>query len=155
ATKRGGHFLTFNGMRCYQVESFLNDGRTSVNRAFLADDLGFNLLVIGGKEPVEQDPEFEKLMSGFAFLKPPNRVAGSNVAPYGANVSDVMGQLVGGLLFVVFIIVAGNALTRKKKRPERRNFDDDDRAFANASSESSMLLALKSRQVQRNVALET
>jgi hypothetical protein len=130
-TKRGGHFLTFNGVSCYQAESLMKDGRTSAHRAFVADGAVFNLMVIGSKEPVEHDPDFEKLMSGFAFLKPPVQ-AGANGA--GIDKSDVsyrMGQIAGCAIIGAIVVGVVVLLARKKSRPVRRNIDDD-RAFAEA-----------------------
>jgi hypothetical protein len=69
--KRGGRLITFLGLPCYQVEGRLADGQTTVLRVFLAHGLGYQLIVVGNQEPVEQSPEFEAIMGGFAFDSPP------------------------------------------------------------------------------------
>lgn len=135
-TKRGGHFLTFNGLRCYQAESLLKDGRTSACRAFIADGQLFELVVIGSKEPVEQDPDFERIMSGFAFMNPPAQAGTGGGGVDQTNVSYRLGQLAGWALIGLLVAFVARAFTRKKKPPVRRNNIDDDRAFAVALGES-------------------
>ncbi len=58
--KRGGRFVIFKGLPCYQSEGIYPDGRTTVSRLFLANDIAFHLLFIGGKAPVELRSRFRR-----------------------------------------------------------------------------------------------
>lgn len=69
--KRGGRFVTFLGRSCYQLEAIVPDGRTVVTRIFAAHGFIYYLSILGTKEPVEADPEFETTMRGFDFTIPP------------------------------------------------------------------------------------
>jgi hypothetical protein len=79
--KRGGHFLTFQGLPAFQAEGTLANGRTAAGRFVIGHGLSYALLVVGGEAPVEREPDFEAVMGGFAFTEPPApspRIGGRN-----------------------------------------------------------------------------
>src|SRR5262249_2824515 len=69
--KRSASYVPYHGLTSYQVAGLLPDGRTTVSRFFLAHEMAYQILMVGGKEPVEQHLDFEAIMSGFAFTTPP------------------------------------------------------------------------------------
>ena len=69
--KRGGRFTTFRGLRCYQLEGSHVDGQTTATPFFSANSLLYSINVFGGEDPVEDNPEFEKILNGFEFTEPP------------------------------------------------------------------------------------
>ena len=71
--KRGGRFITFKGLPCYQAEGILPDGRTTATWIFAAHGSIFQLSLIGGKKQIELDPQFESFMEGFEFTTPPEQ----------------------------------------------------------------------------------
>ena len=79
--KRGASYVSFHGLTAYQIAGVLPDGKTTVSRCFLAHQMAYQILIVGGKDLVEQDPDFDEIMSGFAFTVPPVNPAG---APSGA-----------------------------------------------------------------------
>ena len=71
-TKRGGRRTTFKGQPCYQFETTSSrTQRTAAMRAFLAHGLGYHVGLVGGRDPVEERPDFEAVLDGFAFTTPP------------------------------------------------------------------------------------
>jgi hypothetical protein len=70
-TKRGGMFITIQGTPCYQFHGAYPDGRTTVSRLIQTNDFTYHLMLVGKNGPVEQRPDFEQIMSGFAFTVPP------------------------------------------------------------------------------------
>jgi hypothetical protein len=111
---RGGYFLVFNGVRTHQAESLLKDGRTSAQRAFCADGNVFSLIVIGGKQPVEQDEDFEKVMKGFAFMKPPAQALRLAPSKENRNISYQMGDIAGVATLIAISAGLLRSFTRKK-----------------------------------------
>jgi len=103
--KRGGGFLTFKGLRCYQTQGVLANGRTTATRIIHAHGYGLYLTVIGGKEPIELQPEFESIMDHVNFLTPPQAIASSGQGDSGQAIHWVVpvaaGCVVIGLLFVL------------------------------------------------------
>jgi hypothetical protein len=87
--KRGGSYTTFLGLPSYQLNSSSPDGRTLVTRVFIAHGLAYHLTIIGGEEPVEDNPGLETIMRGFEFTVPPNREASGDhpQPPQGVAVS--------------------------------------------------------------------
>ncbi|MFL5340094.1 MAG: hypothetical protein ACJ8F7_08075 [Gemmataceae bacterium] len=71
ASKRGGRFVAFQGLPCYQVEATEPGGHSMVNRAFLANGVVYSVNLTGGTAPLEQKPDFEDIMNGFSFTEPP------------------------------------------------------------------------------------
>jgi hypothetical protein len=123
--KRSGRFVTFLGVRGYQTESLLPDGRTSATRVFAAHGLMYNLVLIGAKEPIENDPSFEKIMHGFSFTVPPAPDArptdsGADTdVDKGAMISELMGSIatvcsILAVLLVVFRWATGKGKKRKQ-----------------------------------------
>jgi len=80
--KRGTSFVSFHGLTAYQIAGVLPDGKTTVSCCFLAHQMAYQILIVGGKEPVEQDPDFDEIMSGFAFTVPPANPAGAPSSSY-------------------------------------------------------------------------
>ncbi len=134
--KRAGRFVTFRGLPSYQAEGILADGRTTATRVFKAHGLSYNLSLIGAKEPVEDDPQFEKLMQGFEFTVPPEQEA-KNAGPedaqaparsegqrqstpdtdYGRalNISELMGRIVGVCIIGILLLLLFRWWNRKRK----------------------------------------
>lgn len=114
--RRGGRYTSFLGLPAYQSEATHADGRTTAARITLANGYGYILVVIGGKEPVEQHPDFEKMMAGFAFTEPPVVVVATETA------ADKMYQVVGGgifLLLIAFLLLRFRRGSRPRPRPTR------------------------------------
>jgi hypothetical protein len=126
--KRGGHVTTLHGRQCYQAESVFADGRTMARRALLVNGSCYSVGVIGGKQPVEQDPDFEMIMNGFAFTEPPDAPAAANPtedSPAGPpkNISEHMGEIAGGALFVAVIIGLMRWSRQKKDQPAAKRVE--------------------------------
>ncbi len=134
--KRGGRFVTFRGLPSYQAEGILADGRTSATRVFTAHGLVYHLTLLGAKEPVEDDPAFEKLMQGFEFTAPPeqdakNTGSGGAQAParskgqtqpasdsdYGKalSISGWMGRIAGVCIIGAILLLLFRWVVRKRK----------------------------------------
>jgi hypothetical protein len=133
--KRGGQFLTFKGLPCYQAEGLSADGRTTATRAFVAHGLVYNLGVVGGKHAVERDPEFKKILGGFAFTEAPPQGAPPETGPADppANepspahaIATWMGQLAFVCLLAAFALIVVRWATRKARRSPR---PDDERPY--------------------------
>jgi hypothetical protein len=112
--KRGGQFLTYRGLPTYQATGTVADGITSSTRVFFAHGLGYVLTVLGEKEPVEDDPIFEKLMEGFEFTAQPQPPAESD---YGRalNVSEWMGRIAGACIVVAIPLLVFQWVSRRRK----------------------------------------
>lgn len=120
--KRGGHFVIFQGLSCYQFEGRYADGQTTVSRFFLAHGLVYHLSLIGDKEPVELQPDFEKIMSGFELTEPV--AAGSPARPLFGSFHYLAYAIVSIGAYIVF----AHYRHRRAKRPavvRRRPVDDD------------------------------
>jgi len=108
--KRNSSFITFQGIPCYEARGTMNTGQTTATRVFLAHGFGYVLVAIGeGQQPVEQDPDCEKIFAGFSFTTPPP----ANPPPVNPppapterdNISYKMGQIVGYCLIAIIGIV--------------------------------------------------
>src|SRR5262249_49730184 len=100
----------------------LPDGRTTVSRCFLAHQMAYQIVIIGGKEPVEEDPDFDAIMDGFAFTVPP-------VAPPATSYNFDFGALVGLLvsrLLAAFLFRSIRASIRPPRPMPRPSLDDDE-----------------------------
>ncbi len=120
--KRGGRLAIFLGLPCYQVEGRMFDGRTTASRVFLANGRGYHLWVVGGKAPVEQSPEFEAILGGFAFDSPPTPPPPGPSPDKTDQFSGRMGEVGGGILLFAGVIAFLNWITRsgRANRPTRR-----------------------------------
>ena len=68
--KRGGRDTTLAGQRAYQCEGGVAaTGQTTVNRVALAHGGSYNLGLVGGADPVENDPRFQAILAGFSFME--------------------------------------------------------------------------------------
>jgi hypothetical protein len=119
--KRGAVYVQFHGLSCYQVAGVYADGRTTASRCFLAHGLAYHILVVGGKEPVEQDPDFDKIMDGFAFTEPP-------LAPADAKQGHSTEYYFGYAFFWIFLLFVWRCFRGKPARRKRvaRYLDPDD-----------------------------
>ncbi len=99
-TWRGGHFVVFQGQVCYQSETRLASGNTMACRVFFAHDACYALAVIGGKDPVEKDPDFEAITNGFAFAEK-SAGAGKEANSWFA---DHAAYTLGGFLILVIVL---------------------------------------------------
>jgi hypothetical protein len=119
--KRGGRFQVFLGRPCYQFELEMADGNTGAGRVVLANGMSYQLMVIGNKGPIELDPEFEKIMGGFAFTGSPilesaDRTSQSDQAEGEvATVSRFMGSLAVWCLLAAAAIALVTWAIRKLK----------------------------------------
>jgi hypothetical protein len=112
--KRGGRFMTFRGLSCYQHEGIFN-GRTTVVRVVIANGLLYQLELLGDADPVEKRPDFESIMNGFEFTSPP-------VPPHAADphrttrIARGLGSLCAYSIPVtaVFLIYLGVRTGRRK-----------------------------------------
>ncbi|MFL5338785.1 MAG: hypothetical protein ACJ8F7_01345 [Gemmataceae bacterium] len=121
ATKRGGRFVTIQGSSWYQIEATLADGRTVACRTFVSKGLSYTLGIVGGRQPVEQDPEFETIHGGFSIIEPP---------PDANPAGDKTSALAGGVIVMVFVVaLVGRTLGKSKvqapKSRIRRKTDDE------------------------------
>ena len=115
--KRGGHFIIFLNLSCYQFEGVYADGRTVASRLFLANGLAYHIMVVGDREPVEQRGDFEKIMSGFEFTDAPfvTTTQSSRAGDFGCLCVAV------GLAAVCFMFLAlARAGRRSRPRPAVR-----------------------------------
>jgi hypothetical protein len=120
--KRGGRFIVFQGLSCYQFEGMYADGRTVVCRLFAANQLAYHIMLVGDKEPVEQRADFGKIMTGFEFTEPP--VTNSSSGAVGDS-CFYFGQAI--FWFTLLAVYLG--LRRRRSRPQpqvrrRRRVDD-------------------------------
>jgi hypothetical protein len=124
--KRSGRFVTFRGLPSYQAEGTLTDGRTTASRVFTAHNFVYTLSLIGTKEPVEDDPEFEKLMQGFEFTASPEQQvsaqSGGQTQPApdsdyarALNISERMGRLAGACILGALLLLLFRWMFRKRK----------------------------------------
>jgi hypothetical protein len=121
--KRGGRFVVFNGLSCYQSEAVAPDGRTAVCRIFLANGFGYNLEVVGTKDPVELSPNFEKIMNGFGFteaLAQPGAAQGQT-----SEASHVLVVGLGFCAVAAFLMRLARGFGRKTPRRNWRRLQDD------------------------------
>jgi hypothetical protein len=134
-TKRTGEYIAFRGLKCYQLLSTLADGRTRATRVLVANKRLYNLNLVGLKEPIEAEPAFESIMSGFDFIVPPEqdskqansaavqmpaqptaqRPAQSEEYAKTLNFSQLMGKIVGGCLIGIVLLIIIRSVVRKKK----------------------------------------
>ena len=97
------------------------DGSTSVTRVFIAHGFGYNLSLLGGKAPVEDDSVLEKVMQGFEFTAPPEtQPASSSEHGKALNISQRMGQIAGwcimGAVLLFLVRRAGKRKTGNSSR---------------------------------------
>ena len=101
-TRRGGRFVVFQGEVCYQSETRLSAGNTMVCRVLFAHGVCYALGVIGGKNPVEKDRDFEAIMNGFAFADPPAAEGKETSSRFSEYAPYSLGIL---LVLVVIILI--------------------------------------------------
>jgi len=120
--KRGAVYVQYHGLSSYQVAGVYADGKTTVSRCFLAHGLAYHILVVGGKNPVEQEPDFENIMNGFAFTE----------APVAAPAPSYGFECAVFIVLLVLCLFAGlvRELLRSSKprrfRVPAPDYDDDD-----------------------------
>jgi hypothetical protein len=126
--KRGGRFITFRGLPCYQAEGIVADGRTTATRLFSANGYVYHLSLLGSKEPVEKDPGFERFMEGFEFTAPPEQPAQGS--PSGesrtqtdsvTNISEWMGRIAGYCILLAIVLGLTRWSIRKWKRGKSKS----------------------------------
>jgi hypothetical protein len=126
--KRGGRFIIFLGLSCYQFEGVYADGRTIASRLILANGLAYHIMVAGDQNPVEQRPEFEKIISGFQFTDAPLVTTTSQSAAPSCLCFSI--GMVGFLIVVLAIVRALRPRSRSKpqvrlRRQVDERFEDD------------------------------
>ena len=114
-TKRGGRFIPFLDRPCYQAEGVLADGRTVVNRTLLSPEYSYNFAVIGGKETVENAPEFEAIVNGLKLTAPLVQAPSQPVSQEEPDLSRRLADIAGYCIVGVVIVAVGGWLLRKKK----------------------------------------
>lgn len=125
ATKRGRRFGTFRGQPYFQTEAKLPDGSTGATRVFISHGLGYTLTLLGGTDPIENDPAFETIMLGFDFTTPPpqpaaNPGAANTTAPpteyeKTLNISEQMGRIAGGCFLAIILLYLIRSVFGKRK----------------------------------------
>src|SRR5262245_27927987 len=119
--KRGSRLLTFKNRPCFQAEALLPTGQTAIQRVFNAFGNTYHLTVLGGKEPIEQHPDFEKIVNGFDFTEVPPPDAPS-AAPGGdpdnwvKSVSQLAGKVACICFLIALVATLATRLGRKKKK---------------------------------------
>ncbi len=100
-TKRGGHFVVFQGEVSYQSETRLASGNTMACRVFFAHGVCYALAVIGDKAPIEKDPDFEAITNGFTYAEKPAGSDGATTTWFKEHAAYTLGG------FLILIIVLG------------------------------------------------
>jgi hypothetical protein len=113
--KRAGAFATFRGLRSYQTMGKLPDGKTSATSVFTAHGLVYTLSVVGGVEPIENDPSYESILLAFEFTSPPDPSSGNpgTVLPQSADrgnretapLTEWVGRIVDACVVGVVVII--------------------------------------------------
>jgi len=103
-TRRGGYFVVFQGQVCYQSETWHASGNSMVCRVFFTHDVCYALAVIGGKDPVEKDPDFDAIMNGFAFAEKPAAGKDATTLWFEEHATYTFG------IFLLLVIVLGVVL---------------------------------------------
>jgi len=131
--KRGGRFLTVFGVPGYQAEGVRADGRTTATRTFVAHGMVYGITVVGGQAPVEQAPEFEKVMGSFAFTEPPAPAPGpGSPAPAQPDpvlgTSALMGRIAAICIVAVVLLAIGGVVFRQlRSKAAEEDEEDEDR----------------------------
>lgn len=121
--KRGGRFTSFLGIPCYQCEQsrMLPElgvaNIPGVHRVFVAHGNLYDLILTGGKEPVEQHPDFEKIMGGFAFTTPVGPVAPTPAPEPEHSIADLIGKIAVWCLGLAGVLAFLRWSSRKKAAP--------------------------------------
>ncbi|MBY0229383.1 MAG: hypothetical protein K2W96_08905 [Gemmataceae bacterium] len=138
SSKRGTRFVSFKGVRCYQMEATHDaTGQTIVSRMFITHGTLYALTVSGGKEPVENDPAFMTILDSFSFIEqppapapvlPPAPPAEAPSSEYSdaLTVSAWMGSIVGVCLIGIVVLLIVRAVAGKKKPTSEDDEDDED-----------------------------
>lgn len=106
ATKRGGRITTFKGLPCYQFEGTIDSDTSSVVRVMYANNICYQIQLLGGSDPVEMRPDFESIMNGFQFAPP-----SAETPP--KNTRQSLAWAVG---FIVIIVVVALFIQRRNIR---------------------------------------
>ncbi len=124
-TKRGGRFVTFQGLSSYEIDATFADGRTTVSRFLQANRYGYYLTLVGGRKPIERDPEFEKIMNGFSFAVPPEPNWSVDVVDERSRaLARKLGEGLGAVLFAV-LLIGPIAWSASKKRAAAKKPEDE------------------------------
>jgi len=119
--KRGGRLTTFKGLTCYETEGLINGKMTTATRVVLADGLGYSVQVLAGAEPVEKRSDYEAIMNGFDFLKPPApKMARTGISLKRTPLEKsafLIGQVVGFCVVLAVAISVVVFFRRKKQTP--------------------------------------
>jgi len=111
--RQGGRMRKFLGFPCYQFEFEYAASQMGAGRVLLANGKSYQLMVLGNKAPVEHEPDFEKIMGGFALIgaqmpisKSADATPQSEAMQGVLEVSRIMGGLVVVCLLAAVLIVA-------------------------------------------------
>jgi hypothetical protein len=121
--KRGGRLATFLGLPCYQVEGRLvTEGLTTASRVFLANGRLYILSVMGAGGTVEQRPDFEAILGGFAFDAPPVPPPPAPGPVEAKDLSYRMGQIAAYCLLGAGVLATWRVIFRRGQpsRPAAR-----------------------------------
>lgn len=123
--KRGGRLTTFQGLQCLQIEAIFDDRRTTVSRILQANGFFYTITVAGDKQPVERNPDFERIMSGFQFTEPPVTTWDDTKAPLNADfITPLLLGVFGCLAVPAAVGICGMIiLIRHKRRVAPAEFD--------------------------------
>lgn len=119
--KRSGTMTKFQGVPCYQLNiTRLEDGSTATILAFASHGKFYMLQLLGDKEPVEQNPNVQKILNSFQFTAQPQQRSES--APTSSdNFSQNMGKITA---LCVIAIIAILAVKRIKRNPNKSDTGD-------------------------------
>ena len=143
--RRGGEFITFLGLPCYEVRGRLKDSTSSSMRIFAAHGYIYNVIVMGSSEPVENDPAYQEVLRGFEFTSPPEAKRTGYAPGSDEERAYLLGRVTGmvcavcafgsmGALLLWVILRAGRKGDRsgksspKRPQPESIFFEDDEDA---------------------------
>ena len=99
--RRGERICTFMGLPCYECEWLLNGKMTYVMRIVFANGFGYQLMLLGNADPVEQRPDFEAIMNGFDFTSPP---VPPDPLERGKRVARLVGKLSASCVFGALVL---------------------------------------------------
>jgi hypothetical protein len=113
---RDGHFTSFQGLPCYQVEVLSPGDKTALARLFFAHGSGYQLMLVSEGRPLPPAPTVEKIMSGFAFTVPPSpHPAGDSLAD---RIAGWIGKVLAGCVLVTVFVCVVRWMDRSTKRAQ-------------------------------------
>jgi hypothetical protein len=111
---RGGHFATFQGLPCYQVEVLSPGEKTMVARLVFANGRAYQLMLVSEGRPLPPVPTVENIMNGFAFTAPPSPdPAGTSWAD---GIAEWIGKVLAGCVLITVFVFVVRWMDRSSKR---------------------------------------